>query len=153
MNREEFTARVQALTDRLYRVSYGQLREEQDRRDAVQETLLKAWASLHRLRSEDYFETWIIRILLNECHNLQRRAQRAAPLEAAPPTPEPDFDGNAEIRDAVRALPEKLRTALSLHYMEGYRVREIARILRVPEETVKSRLRRARAALRELLEE
>ena len=152
MNREEFTARVQAMTDRLYRVSYGQLREEQDRRDAVQETLFKAWANLHRLRSEAYFETWIIRILLNECHNLQRRAQRTAPLEA-PPSPEPDFDGNAEIRDAVRALPEKLRTAVILHYMEGYRVREVARILRVPEETVKSRLRRARAALRQSLEE
>ena len=151
MERAEFTARVQAMTDRLYRIACGQLSEEQDRRDAVQETLLKAWANLPRLRHEAYFETWVIRILLNECHNLQRRAHREAPLANAPELVAP-ATGDAAVRDAVRALPEKLRTAVLLHYVEGYPIREAARILRVPAETVKSRLRRARALLREDLE-
>ena len=153
MNRAEFTARVQAMTDRLYRISYGQLREEQDRRDAVQETLMKAWAGLPRLRREEYFETWVIRILLNECHDRQRRARRELPLDSAPEPVAPDFDGDVEVRDAVRALPEKLRTVVLLHYMEGYQVGEVARILRLPLETVRSRLRRARAELRMELEE
>ena len=153
MNRAEFTARVQALTDRLYRISYGQLAEEQDRRDAVQEALLKAWTNLPRLRREEYFETWLIRILLNECHNLQRRRRDSAPLEDAPEPVGPDFDGDAVVRDAVRALPEKLRVVTILYYMEGYHTREIARILRVPTETIKSRLKRARAALKQALEE
>ena len=152
MNRTEFSARIQAMTDRLYRISYGQLSSEQDRRDAVQETLLRAWTGLPRLRREEYFETWVIRILLNVCHNQQRRARREAPLESAPEPEAAEFDGNAELRDAIRALPAKLRRPVLLHYMEGYSVRETARILRLPEETVKSRLRQAREALRKSLE-
>ena len=152
MNRAEFSARVQALTDRLFRISYGQLTEEQDRRDAVQEALLKAWINLPRLRREEYFETWLVRILLNECHNLQRRARASAPLTDAPEPVAPGFDGDAAVRDAVRALPEKLRVVTILYYIEGYPTREIARILRVPTETVKSRLKRARAALKQALE-
>ena len=109
MNRTEFSARIQAMTDRLYRISYGQLSSEQDRRDAVQETLLRAWTGLPRLRREEYFETWVIRILLNVCHNQQRRARREAPLESAPEPEAAEFDGNAELRDAIRALPAKLR--------------------------------------------
>ena len=153
MDRTEFTARVQAMTDRLYRISYGQLPEEQDRRDAVQEALLKARINLPRLRRDDYFETWLVRILLNECHDMQRRRGRDAPPEAATEPTEPGFDGDAALRDAVRALPEKLRVVTILYYMEGYPTQEVARILRVPVETVKSRLKRARAALRLSLEE
>ena len=153
MDRTEFTARVQALTDRLYRISYGQLPEEQDRRDAVQEAIFKAWVNLPRLRRAEYFETWLVRILLNECHDLQRRRDRDAPLEAAPEPTVSGFDGDAALRDAVRALPEKLRTAVILYYIEGYSTPEIACILRVPRETVKSRLRRARAALKQSLDE
>ena len=72
MDKQEFADRVHAMQERLYRMTYGQLREEQDRRDAVQEAILKAWQSRERLRDPAYFETWLIRILINECHNIQR---------------------------------------------------------------------------------
>ena len=73
MDKREFADRVHAMQERLYRLTYGQLREEQDRKDAVQEAILKAWQSRERLRDEAYFETWLIRILINECRNLHRR--------------------------------------------------------------------------------
>ena len=153
MEREEFTRRVQAITDRLYRITYGQLREPQDRLDAVQNALLKAWTHRHKLRRPEYFETWLIRILINECHNLQRRQRPQLPLELIAEQADEPASGNRELREAILQLPEKQRTAVILHYMEGYKTAEIARIQRVPAETVRSRLKRARAALKTLLDD
>lgn len=153
MEREEFTRRVRAVTDRLYRISYGQLREPQDRMDAVQNALLKAWSARHRLRDPAHFETWLIRILINECHNLQRRQRPTMPLEFLPDRPDDAPGGNPDVRDAILQLPEKQRIVVILHYMEGYKIAEIAKILRLPDETVRSRLKRARAALKTLLDE
>ena len=150
MDKSEFTRRVTDMQDRLYRVACGMLRERQDRLDAVQEAVLKAWAKRDGLRNKDYFETWLTRILINECRNLQRAKRRTLPLEAAP---ERGTEGNIDIplRDAVLALDEKLRLVVILHYMNGYSVAEVARILRLPEGTVKTRLRKARGELKDML--
>ena len=135
MDKSEFTRRVTDMRDRLYRVTCAMLRERQDRLDAVQEAVLKAWAKRDGLRNEDYFETWLTRILINECRNLQRAQRRTLPLEAAP---ERGTEGDIDVplRDAVLALDEKLRLVVILHYMNGYSVAEAARILRLPVGTV-----------------
>ena len=150
MDKSEFTRRVTDMRDRLYRVACGMLREREDRLDALQEAVLKAWAKRDGLRNEDYFETWLTRILINECRNLQRAQRRMLPLESVP---ERGTDGDIDVplRDAVLALDEKLRLVVILHYMNGYSVAEVARILRLPEGTVKTRLRKARGELKDML--
>ena len=152
MTKDEFTRRITAMTQTLYRVSYGLLRSEADREDAVQETILTAWEKLPTLRHEEYFQSWVVRILINRCHGIGRRISRTASLdevpEAAAPPPE-----LRPLRDAVLALPEDYRLAVILHYVEGYGVGEIARLLHVPVGTVKSRLYRARAILKREWEE
>ena len=153
MDKQEFSRRVLAVEGRLYRISCGMLREPQDRMDAVQEAVLKAWQNLNRLRREEFFETWLTRILINECHNIQSARRRIAPMEEMPERAAPPEDGSRALRDALMALDEALRLPLLLSYMEGYRVREIAKILRIPEGTVKSRIARAKRKLRALLEE
>lgn len=152
MEREEFTRRIQAMMERLYRITYGQLREPQDRMDAVQEALAKAWAARNRLKQPEYFETWVIRILLNECHNIQRKRRYTEPLDNIPDVPEETFNGDIDLRNAILSLPEKYRTPIQLHYMEGYKVEEVAGMLHAPQETVRSWLRRARASLKKMLE-
>jgi len=152
MERDEFTRRVRAMTDRLYRIAYGQLREPQDRMDAVQNALLKAWSALHKLRNPAHFETWLIRILINECHNIQRR-RPFLPLDALPDRAADAPDLHDDVHDAILRLREKQRMVIILHYMEGYKTAEIAKILRVSEETVRTRLKRARAALKIQLDE
>ena len=153
MNRQEFTRRVLALEGRLYRISCGMLRSPQDRQDAVQEAVLKAWQKLDGLRNEEFFETWLTRILINECYNLLAARKTQLPLEEAPELPAADEGGNRALRDALLGLDEKLRLPVMLHYMEGYRVREIAGILGLPEGTVKTRLARAKRELKKYLEE
>ena len=93
-----------------------------------------------------------MRILMRECVNIQRRQKRVVPVESVPERPAPDGSA-AALRDALDALPQKLRTVTVLHYMEGYDVSELSRLLHIPKGTVTSRLHMARGRLREILKE
>ena len=153
MDKQEFTGRVQAISDNLYRIACGQLRDHNDRCDAVQEAVLKAWSSRYILRDTRYFETWLIRILINECHMIQRRKARVMPAEYIPEPITENSDSTSGLREAILALPEKLRMPVILHYMEGYDSKEIARMLRIPAGTVRTRLMRARNQLKLYLDD
>ena len=154
MTEDAFVAQILDMRQTLYRVSYGLLPNEQDRLDAVQECLAKAWEKRHTLKQPDYLRTWVTRILINECRTIGRKHQRVTPM-AEPPesawTPPPDAD--LAMHEAIVDLPEKLRLPLILHYMEGYAIREVAAMLRLPQGTVSTRLRRARLALLETLKD
>ena len=116
------------------------------------ETILRAWEKLPTLRQEEHFQTWVVRILINQCYSIGRRLGRTVPLEDAPP-PEATPPSVRPLRDAVLALPDKYRAAVVLHYIEGYSVEETAGLLGVPAGTVKTRLYRARERLKRELEE
>lgn len=146
MTDEAFAQGIVDMRQTLYRISYGLLRQEQDRRDAVQETLARAWEKRQTLREEGYLRTWVTRILINECYNILRHQQRVRPTEDLPlPAPPPDAD--PDVHDALLRLPDKLRLPVMLFYMEGYTIREIAALLRLPQGTVGTRLHRARLRL------
>ena len=151
MTADEFARRVEALEPVMYRVCRAQLREPHDREDAAQEAILRAWEKRDGLREAQYFQTWFIRILINACHDIQRRNRRVVAMDA-PPEREPPPD-NRDLYLALRALEEKQRMCVLLHYIEGYSVREVARMLRFGESAVKQRLMRGRAKLRETLSE
>ena len=149
MLQAEFSQRVRACERRLYRVARTMLPRECDCEDAVQEALLRAWDRLDTLREEAYFETWLIRILINQCHTFCRR-RPPAPVELTEDIPGAE-PSESPLLDALLRLPRKLRAAVELHYIEGYSVREIARIVNAPEGTVKWRLSRGRALLKEII--
>ncbi|MCD8117478.1 MAG: sigma-70 family RNA polymerase sigma factor [Oscillospiraceae bacterium] len=153
MTKEEFTRRITAVTGTLYRVSCGLLRSEADREDAVQETILRAWERLSGLRQEQYFETWVVRILINQCHSIQRQESRFVDIEEVRREQEAAPEEGRALRDALMSLDEAYRLPVILHYVEGYDIRETAAMLRLPEGTVKSRLHRARKMLRSYLQE
>ena len=114
----------------------------------MQEALVKAWTGGRSLRNPAHFETWLIRILINECRNIQRRTRREAPLPDALPLTGPPDPG---LRDALAALDEKYRTPLLLHHMAGYSVAETSKILRASGGVVRWRLEQAKKKLRQLL--
>lgn len=147
----EFSRRALELERPLYRVARGVLRRPQDCADAVQEALLKAWAARASLRQPEYFKTWLTRILINECKTMLRRKHPLLPLEALPETAAEESGCDVDLERALYALPEKYRIVVVMHYREGYSVEEIAAVLRVPAGTVKARLSRARARLRQEL--
>ncbi len=152
MTKDDFAARVQAMQGTLYRVACAYLNADCDRGDAVQEAILKAWQALSSLREEAYFETWLTRILIRECANIQRRQKRVLPVAAVPDRPSPPEDTQDDLKTALLKLPERMRIPVVLFYMEGYDVEEIARVMRIPKGTVCSRLARAREQLKEAME-
>ena len=149
MLQADFIQRVRAWERRLYRVARTMLPQECDCEDAVQEALLRAWDRRETLRQEAYFDTWLIRILINQCKTFYRR-RPPEPTELTEDIPQPQ-PGETPLLDALMTLPQKPRVALELHYIEGYSVAETARILRLPEGTVKWRLKRGRELLKQSL--
>lgn len=152
MNKEEFSLRVISAKGRLYHIACSYLRGEHDRLDAISEAVAKAWQKRTTLKNEQYFDTWLARILIHECINVQRKQRRMFPVGELPgreAPPERDLD----LQWAVDALPQKLRIVVVLHYLEGYSVDEMARTLHMAKGTVCSHLSQARSALRDLFKE
>lgn len=148
MDRPEFAARTQALRQRLYRTAYLYLGREADALEAVDEAVYQALRSLGKLRQEDLFETWLTRILINECHRELRRRRRLSGEEALPETAGPDAYDHLPLKDAVARLPETLRAVVILRYFTGYTQWETAAALDIPQGTVATRQRRALELLR-----
>ncbi len=150
MDKEFFVRQIEGNSDKLFRVAYTLLQNPEDCRDAMQECALKAWEKRFSLRQEQYFATWITRILINECRNIQRKRKRTLPLDQAPePAMEPP---DPTLSLALQALPEKYRLPLVLHCSEGMSYQEIARTLGVTEGSVRGRIHRAKEQLRKELE-
>lgn len=152
MDEKEFAARIWAMRQTLFRICFSQLPSAQDREDAVQEALARAWRKRGQLREEGYLQTWLVRILLNVCHDMQRRGQWMVPT-AEIELPVQDTSPDGALREALLALPEKYRLPILLYYLEGYSLRQVAQMLRIPENTVKTRLSRGRQQLKERLHE
>ena len=137
----------------LYRLSLSILRSQADAQDAVQQGMLRAWERRRQVGDENKIRAWLMRIVVNECRNIQRKRMRVFPVADMPKEGRADCMPGGELKAAIAALEEKLRTPLLLHYMEGFSEKEIALILGVPATTVKSRMHRARRALRIELED
>ena len=104
------------------------------------------------LRQEQYMETWLTRILINECYAIMRRSRRIIPMAEVGENQPAQWEAqNADemLCRALTALPDTLRLPIVLHYMEGMDIRTIARTLRIRESAVKSRLHRGREKLRQ----
>ncbi len=148
MTSDDFASRIVAMQETLYRVSYSILPLACDREDAVQEAIQKAWQQREKLRKEEAMQPWVTRILINECYALLRRKKREVPMEALPERQAP-ADADVSLHQLFLSLEDALRLPAVLHYIEGYEVKDIARILRLPAGTVKSRLHRARKKMKE----
>lgn len=152
MDKEEFTRAVLEYESTLYRVAKSMLGSEADCADAAQNALLRAWEKQHTLRDMAYFKTWLTRILINECRAMLRQRARFVPLEEEAAEGEIAPERDSGLYEAVMGLNVKYRVPFVLYYIEGFRTREIASMLKLPEGTVKTRLRRAREILRTELE-
>lgn len=152
MTKEAFVQLVENAEESMYRVSCAYLKNDYDRADALQEAVLKAWQKRETLREQERFPGWITRILIRECLNICRAGKRVTPVAAVPEAREA-APSPAPIREAMDQLPDKIRGAAVLYYLEGYGVKETASILRIPAGTVNSRLNKARKLLREALKE
>lgn len=150
MDQQEFAARTEAIKARLYRTAYLYLGSEADALDVVSEAICRALQGLKRLRQPELFETWITRILINTCSSELRRRSffHHGGEDALPDTAGPDAYEHLPLKEAIRRLPEELRSVVILRFFSGYTQAETAAALNIPQGTVATRQRRALTLLR-----
>lgn len=152
MDMETFAQRVEALRPRLYRTAFCYMGSEAMALDVLDEAVYRGLKSLKKLRQPEYFDTWMTRILLNECRRELKRRGRFQPLEDMPELSVEEFN-HLPLQEAVRRLPKELRDVVILRYFSGYTQAQTAEALEVPQGTVATRQRRALQLLRLELEE
>jgi RNA polymerase sigma-70 factor (ECF subfamily) len=163
-----FEVLVKRHERRVYRLLLRMLGSTEEAEDAAQEAFLSLHRHGHRFRREARFSTFVYRVAVNAALNRRRSQGRARArykeliqrqaagehLPSAPRDPESTASGaqvQARVQEALLCLPPDLRMAVILYDIEGQSYRDIAGVLGIPEGTVKSRIHRARNALRELL--
>ncbi len=156
---------VQRATAPAWRWSAGFCRNPEDAADLAQDVLVTLLRSLSRFRGDASLSTWIYVVARRACARRQRRAGRQSSLDApdhahllehADPSPGPAsrLDRRrlaARLEDAIASLPAAQRAVLVMRDVEGLSAREVGKVLGLGERAVKSRLHRARSALREKL--
>ena len=154
LTEQEFHRAAERYLDMVYRIALNYFRHPQDAEDAAQEAMLRLWRADTDFEGEEHLRRFLVRVTLNVCRDFSRSPwrKRTVPLESCR---EPEFSTpeRSELYQAVMALPAKYRLPLYLYYFEGYAVAEVGELLGLNPSTVQTRLARARAKLRQELEE
>ena len=148
----EYIRRAEGIKKRLYRTALLYLGSESMALDAVDEAVYKGFCGYKKLRQEEFFDTWMTRILINVCNNELRRRKRETAMEELPETAVEEFDA-LPLKDAIAKLPRDLRSVVVLRFFAGLTVADTAAALNIPQGTAASRQRRALALLKLELEE
>ncbi|MEO2210965.1 RNA polymerase sigma-70 factor, ECF subfamily [Paenibacillus sp. CF095] len=148
-DREAFIRLIRDIENSLYNTAKSMLRKEEDVADAIQETILNAYKSVHTLREPRYFKTWLFRILINECNTMLSRRSLSTTYAEVPSEKREHSSPYDEVdmREAVDRLEESKRIVVVLHYFEDLSLRQVADALNISESAVKMRLNRARQEL------
>ena len=115
MTEEQFALHIEEIKYKLYRTALLYLGNETLAVDAVDESVYKALCSLKKLRQPEYFDTWIIRILINECYTELKRQKRRGSFDEFPETAEEAFD-RLPLKEAIAKLPKDLKEVIILRY-------------------------------------
>jgi len=165
---EAFEQLMQPLEQLVWRVCWHYTGNREATEDCGQETMIRIWRNLGNYRGECALESWVYRIAANCCMDWLRKKKRDKsvsveplreqgfdPADTAPGTEEQvvQEDERRRLREAIAELPEDQREALILTQLEKISYEETARRLGVEEGTVKSRVNRAKARLKEMLSE
>ncbi len=162
----EFEARLVESSTLAFRVAYGVLRHRQDAEDVAQEAFATAYRCFRQLRDRERFRAWLVRMTWRLAIDRQRSDRRRAARDLSPEGGSGVAQGSSpavvenliareradRLWAAIDALPDKLRVAIVLANIEEHDLGEVARLLDLPEGTVKSRLFLARQRLKELLQ-
>ena len=161
-DREAFGALVEQYRDNVYRLAYRMCGNAYDADEAAQEAFVAAWRALPNFRGDAKFSTWLYRLTTNAAIDVMRREKRhkavgdGEMIEVADDADSPQetverTEQQEAVQKALATLSEEYREVLLLRYMEELDYAEIAEVLQLSSGTVKSRINRAKAALKTAL--
>ena len=138
----------------VYRLAFSYMKQKEDAEDIVQEVFTKYMCGLRLPMSPEHERAWFVRVTINQCHDaLRKRSYRMHDdLSTVVEKPLETDDSISHLLDVLQKLPEKNRSVVILHYLEGYSVEEVGKILGLSVSATKMRLKRSRESLKEELE-
>lgn len=152
-DKEAFTELILQLEDDLYKIARTRLNNQEDIFDAIQETIISAYKSIGKLKKIEFFKTWIIKILINKCNDVYKNIYEVE-LDGRKSS-ESDFsnsivnlENDLDFEYIIKILNYDERIAMTLYYLEEYTTKEIGEILKTSENTIKTRIARARLKIK-----
>lgn len=150
---DAFVQLMEKNRQNMYKVAICYVKNPEDAADIIQETILTAFEKLGTLREPGYFRTWLTRILINKCKDFLEERSWEVAFDEIPEEQHSDMVLEHMIyEELIQSVEEKYRDILVLYYVEGFSTKEIAEILEMKDATVRTRLRRGRAQLRQVYE-
>ncbi len=139
-DKEAFITLIEGQTETLKRVAYVWLNNEEDIADVIQDTILNAYEHIGQLKKAAYFRTWIVRILINNCTRIYRKNKKHAKFEIS-------ADGHESGKEWLYGV------IFQMYFGEQFTTAEIAGMLHMKENTVKSRIHRGKEKLRRQIDQ
>ena len=155
-NDELFSNLINICKENLYKIAFAYLKNEQNSLDAVSETIYKAYKNIDKLKRREFFNTWIIKILINSCKNILKD-DKVIYIDEYDKTKKDNLDIletdfklaiNIDLYNAIDKLNNKFKSIVILKYLEDMTIGQISEVLDLPEGTVKVYLRRALGLLK-----
>ncbi|WP_245890034.1 sigma-70 family RNA polymerase sigma factor [Rummeliibacillus pycnus] len=147
---EAIVALLKVNEDKLYRIAFAYLRNEQDAIEAIQELTYRTFKKIHTVKNPAFIHTWLVRILINICLDMKKKQVKLIYKESIEISYDPD-DKQLEMANLIEQLPIEQQELIYLKYFQDLKNDEIAKIKNIPEGTVKSRLHATLKRLRKLI--
>ncbi len=157
-DKEAFSQLIISIQKDLYKIAKIRLHRETYVEDAVQETVLEAYKCIRKLKNDQYFKTWIIRILINKCNTIYKKDTREEFIEEEIIE---EYSDDCKMTDKIEndidfflllnGLNDDEKTAITLYYLYDLTNREISKILHISVGTIKSQISRAKNKIKENL--
>lgn len=132
----------------MYRTAKAILQNDEDAADAVQETILSCYKNIGTIKHHAYFKTWLTKIVINKCSDIIQHNRFTIYTDIADAEDiaagETDYDTSLAVKSSLKCLSEHDQLILVLYYLEGFKIKEIARILNLNDSAVKTQLFRGR---------
>ena len=140
---------VETYGNMLFRICLVTLGNEADAEDALQDTLIKYLYKAPSFRDTEHEKAWLIKVAVNQCRDAARAQRKRAAYETESIKPTYAARESGPIIHALMTLPDKFKSVLTLHYVEEYKVEEIAKMVGASASAVKMRLQKGRKLLEE----
>ncbi len=155
-NKEAFQQLMSAEKEKLYKMAYVYMRNEEEALEVFQETVYQALVSISTLTYNEYFSTWVTRILINQAIAMLKKKQKVIPMskEIVEQMDQPipvKTEERLDLFDAMAEIEEKYKTVLLLRFYKDLTVKQISLLLKVPEGTVKTNIHRGLKELKQKL--
>ncbi|MGG7155922.1 sigma-70 family RNA polymerase sigma factor [Clostridium perfringens] len=156
-NKESFGILIKNNKEYLYKMAFLYVKDEQDALEVIHETVYRAFLNIEKLKKAKFFNTWITRILINVSIDFLKKKGKNEMLDESTPIIKEKCEISTEekldLYNAIDLLNDNYKTVIIMMYFNDMKIKDISRVMEIPENTVKTYLRRAKQALGEILKE